>query len=224
MSGTSITITGLEVVAGGQTILGPLDLEVAAGEYVCLLGHSGSGKSTLLRAIAGLQDAVRGTILLGSEKMCDSGKQLVAPEKRAIGMLFQEGALWPHMSVEKTLHFALRACGVPRSARAARVTELLQQVRLPGFEKRKPATLSGGEAQRVALARALAPNPKLLLLDEPLGPLDTSMREELCDSLKQLHSDLGFTALHVTHDPSEAERIGARQLRINAGRLEGSTA
>jgi len=217
--GCSIQITGLEASAGGQRILGPLDLSVEAGEYVCLLGHSGSGKSTLLRSIAGLHDATKGTITLGEVQLCDAGKQLVRPEKRGIGMLFQEGALWPHMSVEKTLKFALGACGVPKSEHSARVAQLLKQVQLEGFEKRKPATLSGGEAQRVALARALAPDPSLLLLDEPLGPLDTLMREELCDSLKALHAELGFTVLHVTHDPSEAERIGARQLHIQKGQL-----
>ncbi len=219
MTGCLIEIHDLEVSIDGKLILGPLDLEVKATEYVCLLGHSGSGKSTLLRTIAGLQKATSGSIKLGSEVVSESGRERVAPEQRGIGMLFQEGALWPHMSVEKTLLFTLGASGVPKAERAGRVTELLSAVHLPGFEKRKPATLSGGECQRVALARALAPKPRLLLLDEPLGPLDTAMREELCQSLSELHEQLGFTALHVTHDPSEAERLGARSLRIENGRL-----
>ena len=219
MTGCSIEIHDLEVSIDGKLILGPLDLEVRASEYVCLLGHSGSGKSTLLRTIAGLQKATRGSIKLGSEVVCDSGRERVAPEARRIGMLFQEGALWPHMSVEKTLLFTLGACGVPKTERANRVTELLKAVHLPDFEKRMPATLSGGERQRVALARALAPSPQLLLLDEPLGPLDAAMRGELCDSLRELHEKLRFTVLHVTHDLSEAERIGARALSIEGGQL-----
>ncbi|MFT5284781.1 MAG: iron(III) transport system ATP-binding protein [Planctomycetota bacterium] len=217
MNGCTIEISALEVAIDGKTILGPLDLTINAGEYVCVLGHSGSGKSTLLRTIAGLQIPQGGTVTLGDSQATGPGRVIIAPEHRGIGMLFQEGALWPHMSVERTLAFTLKHCGHPKLERAARIKELLAQVHLAGFEKRMPATLSGGEAQRVSLARALASNPSVLLLDEPLGPLDTAMREELCELLKRLHQELGFTALHVTHDQSEPARLDARALEMKAG-------
>ena len=223
MNGCTIEINALEVAIEGKTILGPLDLTVEAGEYLCVLGHSGSGKSTLLRAIAGLQAPKTGTVTLGDRQATQPGKVVIAPERRGIGMLFQEGALWPHMSVERTLTFTLEHTGHPKSERANRIAELLKQVHLPGFEKRMPATLSGGEAQRVSLARALASNPSILLLDEPLGPLDTAMRDELCELLKRLHQELGFTALHVTHDQSEPDRLDACALELKAGRWMEST-
>ena len=203
MSGIAIRVAGIEVEAAGRRLLGPVDLEVAEGDYVCVLGPSGVGKSTLLRSIAGLVVPQRGEIWLGDVVASSNGRLRIRPEKRGVGMLFQEGALWPHMSAERTLLFALACSGVRRSERAGRVEELLRQVHLTGMEKRTPGTLSGGERQRLALARALAPNPRILLLDEPLGPLDEGLRGALCDSLGELHRNLGFTAVHVTHDASE---------------------
>ena len=217
MNGCSIELNAIEVTFDGKLILGPLDLHVEAGEYLCVLGHSGSGKSTLLRTIAGLQIPQRGCVALDGEQVTEAGHVLVAPERRGVGMLFQEGALWPHMSVERTLAFTLECRGLAKAERPKRIAELLEQVHLTGYEKRKPATLSGGEAQRVSLARALASNPRVLLLDEPLGPLDAAMRAELCDLLKRLHKELRFTALHVTHDESESLRLGARALHLEAG-------
>ena len=210
--GVSIELRGVAVsvpgdTRGGATILGPLDLALDAGSYTCVLGASGSGKSTLLRAIAGLATPSAGSVLLGGSEASAAGKVLLAPEHRGIGMLFQEGALWPHLSVARNIAFGLRK--LSKAERRDRVAELLEQVRLPGYEDRMPATLSGGEAQRVALARALAPRPGVLLLDEPLGPLDARLRGELCDALGQLHAQGGFTCLHVTHDRSEPERLDA---------------
>jgi len=215
----AVAAAGLEVRAGGALILGPLDLAVEEGEHVVLTGPSGSGKTTLLRALAGLATPAAGTIELFGARASSPGVLHVRPERRGIGMLFQGGALWPHMSALRTVSFALACAGVPRAERRARARELLARVELSGFEDRMPATLSGGEAQRLALARALASNPRLLLLDEPLGPLDAELRGSLLATLGALHRELGWTTIHVTHDPAEAARVATRTVRLAAGRI-----
>jgi ABC-type Fe3+/spermidine/putrescine transport system ATPase subunit len=222
----AVQARGLVVRAGGQQILGPLDLDVTEREHLLLVGPSGSGKTTLLRALAGLVAPAAGTIALFGTPASAPGRVLVRPERRPVGMLFQGGALWPHMSVERTLHFVLAHAGVPAPARAARSAALLEQVRLSGKEKRMPGTLSGGERQRLALARALATEPRLLLLDEPLGPLDAALRADLLGMLAGLHGALGCTTIHVTHDPTEARPYATRVLRLEAGRVAtaGATA
>jgi ABC-type sulfate/molybdate transport systems ATPase subunit len=141
----------------------------------------------------------------------------VPPERRKVGMLFQGGALWPHMSARETLAFVLRARGVPREQRAARSAELFALTELSGLEERKPGALSGGEAQRLALARALAMEPEILLLDEPLGPLDAELRGSLITRLAELQQRLHLTTVHVTHDPREVERLATRTLTMKAG-------
>lgn len=219
MSAPAIAVSSLEVCAGGRTILGPVHLEIAAGEHVLLVGPSGSGKTTLLRAIAGLAKPSRGRVELFGEPVQDGPRTLVPPARRGIGFLFQGGALWPHMSVRATLNFVLARRGVPRRERAARIRELLETVELVGFEDRKPGTLSGGEAQRLALARALAGDPRLLLLDEPLGPLDAELRTSMLAALEAIQRRLGLTMLHVTHDPSEASESASRILRLERGLL-----
>lgn len=223
MSAPAIELRGIVVRAGREPILGPVDLIVEQGEHVLVVGPSGSGKTTLLRAVAGLSVPGEGTVSLFGEPSSDSGKLLVGPEKRRVGYLFQGGGLWPHMSVGRSLRFVLENAGVPVRARRARVQELLEAVELSGYEKRMPATLSGGEAQRAALARALAGSPRIVLLDEPLGPLDADLRAALLGRLSQLHEQFGWTALHVTHDPSESRDLATREVRIESGRLvEGS--
>ncbi len=207
-----------------STLLGPLDLDVEVGEHLLLVGPSGSGKTTLLRALCGLATPVQGSIELFGQKVHDGTRELVAPEARRVGYLFQGGALWPHLNVERTIAFALRHAGVPKAARRARISELLTTVELEGFEKRTPGTLSGGERQRLALARALAVDPKLLLLDEPLGPLDAHLRAELLDRLAHLHQSLGWTTIHVTHDPAESKHLTTRTLELCAGgRLQAAS-
>ncbi len=208
----AVRMRGVAVHAGGERLLGPLDLDVAEGEHLLLVGPSGSGKTTLLRAIAGLAPTSAGTVEL-------FGEPAGPPEKRGIGFLFQGGALWPHMSVAGTLRFTLRSSGVGAGDVPARIAELLEQVELTGFDARMPATLSGGEKQRLALARALAVRPRLLLLDEPLGPLDAELRAALLERLGALHRELGCTTIHVTHDPEEASRIATRTLHLRGGRL-----
>lgn len=220
MSELAIQIDGLTVEVGRkQRILGPVSLEIPRGEHVLLVGPSGAGKSTLLRCIAGLEVPTAGAVRLFGQEASAAGRIQLAPEQRGIGMLFQEGALWPHMSARRTLTFVLGLRGVPRRERRRRASELLEKVDLAGYEKRKPGTLSGGEAQRLALARALAAEARILLLDEPLGPLDPARRSELLDRLAEVQRELELTIVHVTHDPAEAGRVASRTLTLDEGRL-----
>ena len=218
-SGTAVEIRGLVVEADGNRILGPVDLDVTRGEHLLLVGASGSGKSTLLRAVAGLVRPSVGEIRLFGQAVSNGSRELVAPEDRGIGYLFQGGALWPHLSVTKTLDFVLSCRKVPKGERKSKIARLVELCELGGLEDRKPPTLSGGEAQRLALARALAPEPRLLFLDEPLGPLDAQLRSALLERLAALDSELGLTTLHVTHDPDEARAVATRTLRLDGGQL-----
>ncbi len=218
MSSTPIVrIQSASVKLGGRVVLGPLELEIARGEHLLVVGPSGCGKTTLLRAIAGLQMLDQGRIWIDGQLAGEGARQLLPPERRRVAMLFQGGALWPHMSARETLGFVLRARRVPRAGHAARIAELLALVELTGLEERKPGALSGGEAQRLALARALAMDPEILLLDEPLGPLDAELRESLITRLAELQERLNLTTVHVTHDPREVERLATRTLHMRAG-------
>jgi len=209
-----LRVEGLEVTFDGVAALAGVDLEVAGEERLALLGPSGSGKSTLLRAVAGLQPAAAGRVLLAGRDLAG-----VPPYRRGIGLMLQDGALFPHRDVEGNIAFGLRMAGVPRDARERRTSELLDLVGLAGRERRSVATLSGGERQRVALARALAPEPRLLLLDEPLGSLDGPLRERLLQDLAELFDHLRLTVVHVTHDVGEAFSIGDRVAVMREGRV-----
>lgn len=214
----ALAIEGLTHRYADVGVLQNLGLQLPAGEYACLLGDSGSGKSTLLQIIAGIERAQTGRISIAGRAVADPAKRLhVAPEDRGLGMVFQDQALWPHMSVQAHLEFPLRARRqiVDQGA----LSDLLQRVGLAGLEHRRPGALSGGQRQRVGLARALAANPRLLLLDEPLSAVDTAMRSELRSYLKRLFDELGFTALHVTHDPDEAFELGTRIGVLECGEL-----
>lgn len=211
----AIAIRGLTVQAGDKRIMGPVDLDVAEGEHVLLVGPSGSGKSTLLRAIAGLEAPAAGDIHLFGRPVSVAGGASVAPQDREVGLLFQGGALWPHMTVLQTLLFVLKRRGVTGTEATARAQELLELVDLTGIDEQKAPTLSGGEAQRLSLARALASEPRILLLDEPLGPLDAPRRAALLQELSGLGARLGLTVLHVTHDPGEADRVASRTVSIS---------
>lgn len=218
-----LTVRGVRVELGGRAVLDGVDLDVRDGERVVLVGRSGSGKSTLLRVLAGFQEVSAGSVELDGEGLVVDGRHAVRPERRSVGLVFQGGGLWPHMSVAKTLDFALHHAGVPRGERGARSRELLDQVELAGYEARMPATLSGGEAQRLSLARALSTRPRLLLLDEPLGPLDAELRDSLLTMLDELRHTYGFAALHVTHDPDEVRGERTRLVRLADGKTVDAT-
>lgn len=199
---------------GERTALADAGLDVADGETVCVLGPSGSGKSTLLRVVAGLQPADSGRVLLHGRD-----QSRVPPHQRGVGLMFQDHQLFPQRNAAGNVAFGLRMHGVGRAERARRVDELLDLVGLPGAGNRAIAALSGGEQQRVALARALAPEPRLLMLDEPLGQLDRGLRERLVVELRELFHRLGTTVLAVTHDHGEAFALADRVVVMHEGRI-----
>ncbi|MFD5629574.1 ABC transporter ATP-binding protein [Streptomyces sp. NPDC127072] len=202
---------------GGRAVLDEVGLGVAEHEIVCVLGPSGSGKSTLLRAVAGLQSLDAGRVLL------DGRDQVGVPaHRRGVGLMFQDHQLFPQRDVGGNVAFGLRMHGAGKGEQARRVGELLDLVGLPGAERRAVAALSGGEQQRVALARALAPRPRLLMLDEPLGQLDRSLRERLVVELRELFGELGTTVLAVTHDQGEAFALADRVVVMRDGRIAQS--
>ncbi|MER7193395.1 ABC transporter ATP-binding protein [Streptomyces flaveolus] len=199
---------------GGRAVLDAVDLDVAEHEVVCVLGPSGSGKSTLLRAVAGLQRLDAGRVVLDGRDQAG-----VPAHKREVGLMFQDHQLFPQRDVAGNIAFGPRMRGASRSRQQQDVRELLELVGLPGAERRSVAALSGGEQQRVALARALAPRPRLLMLDEPLGQLDRSLRERLVVELRELFGLLGTTVLAVTHDQSEAFALADRVVVMRDGRI-----
>ncbi|MFB6811479.1 ABC transporter ATP-binding protein [Streptomyces sp. NPDC056387] len=211
---TLLELAGVSVRFGERAVVDAVDLEVAEHEVVCVLGPSGSGKSTLLRVVAGLQPVSAGRVLL------DGADQARVPvHRRGVGLMFQDHQLFPHRDVAGNVAFGLRVRGSARGAYGAEVAQLLELVGLPGAQGRSVASLSGGEQQRVALARALAPSPRLLMLDEPLGQLDRGLRERLVVELRELFSRLGTTVLAVTHDQGEAFALADRVVVMQAGRI-----
>lgn len=216
-----LTVQGLEVRfggAGGRAAVDGVSMALAAGEIGVLVGPSGCGKTTLLRSIAGLERPGKGHIELAHETIVDGERGLhVSPEKRRIGMVFQDFALFPHLTVSQNIAFGLKALG--RSQRQARVAEMLTLVGLVGLGDRWPHQLSGGQQQRVALARALAPAPRLLLLDEPFSSLDVDLRERLAHEIRAILKQTGTTALFVTHDQLEAFALGDHIGVMQQGRL-----
>jgi ABC-type sugar transport system ATPase subunit len=201
----------------GRTILDNVSLAMGA-ETVALVGPSGSGKSTLLRVLLGLETPSEGTIRIAGRVVSRDAELQVLPEERNVAMVFQDLALWPHVSVRGNLEYALKARGVPRSSRAARVREALGWVGLGDLESRRPHELSGGERQRVAVARALVLDPVALLLDEPLGSLDVVLKQELLALFARLFSERSLPVVYVTHDPREAFALAQRIVVLEAGR------
>ena len=210
-----LQVTGLSVAFDGVEVLAGIDLEVDEGEIVVLLGPSGCGKSTLLRTIAGLETPTTGRVAW-------AGLDLTAtpPHGRDFGLVFQDHALFPHLDVAGNVSFGPEVAGMPPDQLAHRVERTLELVGLAGFGQRSVDTLSGGEAQRVALARSLAPGPRLLMLDEPLGALDRSLRDRLIGELGTLLRRLGQAAVHVTHDHDEAFALADRIAVLGDGRIQ----
>ena len=200
---------------GGFTAVDGLSLDIKAGEFFALLGPSGCGKTTLLRMLAGFETPDAGQILLNGSDIAP-----MLPHQRPVNMMFQNYALFPHLTVRDNIAFGLKRAGLPRKEIKARVAEMVALVRLEGLEKRRPDQLSGGQRQRVALARALARRPQLLLLDEPLGALDKKLRENTQRELLELQRRLGLTFVVVTHDQEEAMTMADRIGVMNAGKLE----
>ncbi|HZW04492.1 MAG TPA: ABC transporter ATP-binding protein [Anaerolineaceae bacterium] len=210
-----LEVRGIYKSYEGQPLLRGISFEVDRGETVCLLGRSGSGKSTLLRIIAGLERPEKGDVLWDGQSL-----RGVPVHQRRFGLMFQDFALFPHRNVYENVAFGLRMQGLSDDQVRARVREALEQVNLAGFAERRVTDLSGGEQQRVALARALAPRPRLLMLDEPLGALDKTLREQLVEQLRLLLHQTDIPAIYVTHDQEEAFAVSDRLILLHNGQIE----
>jgi sn-glycerol 3-phosphate transport system ATP-binding protein len=210
-----ITLKGLHKTYSAGPILQAIDLELNAGELSVILGPSGCGKSTLLRMVAGLEEVSQGQILIGGE---DCTRK--APKERGCAMVFQNYALYPHMSVGDNIGYALKIAGVGRKEREQRIIECATSLGLETMLRRKPGELSGGQRQRVAIGRALIRKPPILLFDEPLSNLDSALRHEMRLEIRRLHQQTGATILYVTHDQVEAMTLAERVIILNKGRVE----
>jgi putative spermidine/putrescine transport system ATP-binding protein len=214
-SAADVEVAGAAKRYGDVVAVAGIDLHVGSGEFFTLLGPSGSGKTTTLRMIAGFERPDTGSVLLGGRDVTR-----LAPYERDVNTVFQDYALFPHMTVGENVGYGLKVRKVARAERARRVREVLEMVRLEGYADRRPIQLSGGQRQRVALARAIVNRPQVLLLDEPLGALDLKLRREMQIFLKQLQNELGITFVYVTHDQEEALTMSDRLAVFNAGRVE----
>jgi putative spermidine/putrescine transport system ATP-binding protein len=211
----AVTLEGLEKRFGDVAAVAGIDLAVRDGEFFSMLGPSGSGKTTTLRMIAGFELPTAGRVLLHGRDVTN-----VPPFERDVNTVFQDYALFPHMTVGDNVGYGLMIRKVDKRTRARRVDEALRMVRLDGMQKRRPNQLSGGQRQRVALARALVNRPRVLLLDEPLGALDLRLREDMQIELKQIQQQVGITFIYVTHDQGEALTMSDRMAVFNKGRIE----
>jgi ABC-type Fe3+/spermidine/putrescine transport system ATPase subunit len=209
-----LTIEDVSFAYGATPILRDIDLSVETGEIICLLGASGSGKSTLLRLIAGLEQDYQGDIRLNGQSI-----KSIPAHQREFGLMFQDFALFPHLSVAENVAFGLKMQSIPTVERQKRIISALELVGLGKFGERDVTQLSGGEKQRVALARSLAPQPRLLMLDEPLGSLDAALRERLMVEVRDIIKQVGLTAIYVTHDQQEAYAVADRIAIMHAGRI-----
>lgn len=211
---TAIALEGVSMTFGNFQALKPTELTVRKGEFLTLLGPSGSGKSTILNLIAGALAPTEGRILLE-----DRDITFMPPRERGIGMVFQNYALMPHMTVFDNVAYPLRVRGEPQDQIRRKVTEALERVGLKGFEDRKPKQMSGGQQQRVGIARCIVYSPSIILMDEPLGALDKNLREQMQDEIKRLHTELGTTFIYVTHDQEEALNMSDRICLMSVGEI-----
>ncbi|MEU0600704.1 ABC transporter ATP-binding protein [Streptomyces sp. NPDC006393] len=215
MEGIAVRLQALRKTFGETTAVAGVDLDIRDGEFFSMLGPSGSGKTTVLRLIAGFETPTEGRVELAGQDVTG-----LAPFERDVHTVFQDYALFPHMTVEQNVAYALKIRKVPKAERMVRARKALAEVRLDGHGRRRPAQLSGGQRQRVALARALVGRPRLLLLDEPLGALDLKLREQMQLELKALQREVGITFVFVTHDQEEALTMSDRIAVFHQGRLE----
>jgi putative spermidine/putrescine transport system ATP-binding protein len=215
MASSSLSISSVSKRYGSVTALAPTDLDVAEGEFLTLLGPSGSGKTTLLGVIAGLMSPDAGSVRIGGIDVTYS-----PPYERDIGMVFQNYALFPHMTIEENVAFPLKMRKTARAETRRRVAEALEMVRLPHVAKRYPRELSGGQQQRVALARCMVHRPSIIMMDEPLGALDKKLREQMQLEIKRIHRELRTTIVYVTHDQEEAMTMSDRICLMNSGAIE----
>ena len=216
---SAINIKDVSKNYGSQNVVEDFSLTVKAGERLIILGPSGCGKTTLLRLVAGFIAPDSGDITIGDNLVARAGRNLVEPEQRSVGMVFQDLALWPHMTVKANLEFGLKAQNFPKEQRETRINEILKLVEMENLSSRKPVELSGGEQQRLALARTLVLTPKILLMDEPLSSLDFKLNFQLRKEIIKLHEKLGFTLIHVTHNIEEAFDVAERIVIMEEGRI-----
>jgi len=208
---------------GARPVVDRVSLTIPAGKAVVVLGPSGCGKTTLLRIIAGLEIPDEGGIWLEDRQVAAPGKNIVPPHRRGVGFVFQDLALWPHLTVREQLEFVMGAAGVPKSERPTRARDVLALVRIAPLVDRYPHQLSGGEQQRAALARAVIVRPRMLLLDEPFSSLDPELRVALRTELIDLQRSLGLTMIYVTHHPDDARALADRLVAMREGRLDQET-
>ena len=219
MNSSLLSLTNVTKGFGSHQAVESVSLEVAAGDAIVVLGPSGCGKTTLLRLIAGLEVPDSGEIWMGGEQAAGKGRIMMPAHERGIGFVFQDLALWPHLTVQRNLNFVLESVKMPRADRAAKTLEALTLVRIEQLASRYPHQLSGGEQQRVALARALVGHPRMLLLDEPFSSLDPELRNVLRGELALLQRTLKVTTLYVTHDQGDAAILADRVIEMRAGRI-----
>lgn len=219
MSEEQLSVRNVSRHFGSHRAVDAVSLDVAAGEFAVIVGPSGCGKTTLLRLIAGLEVPDAGELWLAGRQVAGAGRMLVPPHERKIGFVFQDLALWPHLTVEESLDFVLASGRTPRSERPSRVRETLQLVRLEALGHRYPHQLSGGEQQRAALARAFVGRPHILLMDEPLSSLDPELRAGLRDELLRVQRGSPVTTVYVTHDREDAAVLADCVVEMRAGRI-----
>jgi iron(III) transport system ATP-binding protein len=219
VNAAAITLAGVTKRFESHVALDNVSFEVAAGSAAVILGPSGCGKTTLLRIISGLEVPDTGHVLLNETTVSDAGRTIIPPHQRRLGFVFQDLALWPHLTVRENLDFVLGSMNLSRGDRSRRAHEALVLVRIEQFSARYPHQLSGGEQQRVALARAIVGEPRVLLLDEPLSSLDPELRAELRSELARLRHALHLTMIYVTHDRDDAVVLADRVVEMRAGRI-----
>jgi iron(III) transport system ATP-binding protein len=204
---------------GDRTVLNGMSLELTTGEIIALLGGSGCGKTTAIRLIAGLETPDEGEVRIGGECVAAGGRTIVPAGRRGIGFVFQDLALWPHLTVTDNLKFVLQSSKIPKQQWSGRIADALKLVRIETHADQYPGRLSGGEQQRVAIARAIVSHPRLLLLDEPMSSLDTALKADLLAEFAALQKLLGITTIYITHDPAEAAALAHRVAIMREGKI-----